>query len=81
MYQWWSKIERALGRRPNLGSELEQEIEAHVEFLIDKYLERGMAPEDARAAARRDASLAVNILRQSRRLYGVSRSKRLERGR
>jgi hypothetical protein len=34
-------------------------MDAHVEFLIDKNLERGMAPEDARAAARRDASLAI----------------------
>ena len=52
MHQWWSKIERVLGTRPNLGSELEQEIEAHIEFLIEKNLERGMAPEDASAAAR-----------------------------
>jgi putative ABC transport system permease protein len=54
MYQWWSKIRRVLGRRRNLGSELEQEMDAHVDFLIDKNLERGMTPEDARAAARRE---------------------------
>jgi hypothetical protein len=59
MHRWWSKIECGLGRRRNLGTELAQEMDAHVEFLIDKNLERGMAPEDARAAARRDASLAI----------------------
>jgi len=65
MYQWWSKIERAQGRRPNLGSELEQEIEVHVEFLIDKYLERGMAPEDARAAARREFGNRTTVRERS----------------
>ena len=52
MSQWWSKIERALGRRRNLASELEQEIDAHIQFLIDENQERGMSLEEARAAAR-----------------------------
>ena len=53
MRQWWSKIERALGRRRSLASELQQEMDAHLQFLIDENLERGMSAEDARAAARR----------------------------
>src|ERR1700733_15224435 len=52
MRQWWSKIERVLERRRSLGSELQQEIDAHVQFLIDENLERGMSLEEARAAAR-----------------------------
>jgi len=52
MRESWSKIKRVLGRRRNLASELEQEIDAHVQFLIDENLERGMSPEEARAAAR-----------------------------
>jgi predicted permease len=52
MSQWWSKIERAVGRRRNLASELEQEIDAHVQFLIDENLERGMSLEEAHAVAR-----------------------------
>jgi putative ABC transport system permease protein len=51
MSQSWSKIKRALGRRRNLASELEQEIDTHVQFLIDENLERGMPLEEARAAA------------------------------
>jgi putative ABC transport system permease protein len=51
MRQWWSKIGHALGR-PNLASDLEQEIDSHVQFLMDENLERGMSPEEARAAAR-----------------------------
>jgi len=53
MRQWWSKVARALGRRRNLASELQQEMDAHLQFLIDENLDRGMPPEDARAAARR----------------------------
>src|ERR1700723_1619337 len=53
MRQWWSKIARALGKREKLASELQQEMDAHLQFLIDENLERGMPPEEARAAARR----------------------------
>ena len=45
MRPWWSKIEQAFGRRRRLASELEQEMEAHLQFLIDENLERGMSPE------------------------------------
>ncbi|HLJ77713.1 MAG TPA: ABC transporter permease [Acidobacteriaceae bacterium] len=53
MRRWVSKIERALGKRRNLASELDEEIDAHLRFMIEENLERGMAPEEARAAARR----------------------------
>ena len=32
----------------DLASELEQEMDAHLQFLIDENLERGMAPDEAR---------------------------------
>jgi len=54
MRQWWSKVERALGRRRKLASELEQEIDAHLQFLIEENLKQGMAPDEARIAARRE---------------------------
>lgn len=54
MRQWWSKIRRALGRRHDLASELEQEMDAHLQFLIDENQERGMAPDEARFAAWRE---------------------------
>jgi hypothetical protein len=52
MRQWWSKVARALGSRLNLADELQQEMDAHLQFLIDESLERGMPLEEARAAAR-----------------------------
>jgi predicted permease len=54
MRQWWSKIERALGRRRNLASDLELEIDAHLRFLIEENLKQGMSPDKARSAARRE---------------------------
>jgi hypothetical protein len=52
MRQWWSKVARALGRRRSLANELQQEMDAHLQFLIDANLERGIPTEEARAAAR-----------------------------
>jgi predicted permease len=65
MRQWWSKMARALGRRRNLASELQQEMDAHLQFLIDENLERGMPPEEARAAARRHFGNATSVRERS----------------
>ena len=47
----------ARGRRRNLSDELQQEMEAHLQFLIDENLERGIPLEEARAAARRNSAM------------------------
>jgi predicted permease len=65
MRQWWSKVARALGRRWNLASELQQEMDAHLQFLIDENLDRGMPPEEARAAARRHFGNATTVRERS----------------
>ena len=52
MCQWWSKVEGIFRERRNLASELEQEMDAHLQFLIDKNLEEGMPLDAARTAAR-----------------------------
>src|SRR5271170_3199249 len=65
MRQWWSKMARALGRRRNLASELQQEMEAHLQFLIEENLERGMPQEEARAAARRHFGNATTVRERS----------------
>ena len=65
MRQWWSKVARALGRRRNLASELQQEMDAHVQFLIDENLDRGMPPEEARAAAQRHFGNATSVRERS----------------
>jgi putative ABC transport system permease protein len=65
MRQWWSKVAHALGRRRNLANELQKEMEAHLQFLIDENLERGMPPEEARAAARRHFGNAITVRERS----------------
>ena len=52
MDQWWSKIQRALGRRRKLASELAQEMDAHLQFIIEKNLQQEMTADEARTAAR-----------------------------
>jgi len=65
MRQWWSKIQRALGRRRKLTSELEQEMDAHVHFLIEKNLQQGMTPDEARTAARREFGNMATVQERS----------------
>ncbi len=65
MRRWWSKVAQTLGRRRSLASELQQEMDAHLQFLIDENLERGMPPEEARAAARRHFGNATTVRERS----------------
>jgi putative ABC transport system permease protein len=65
MRQWWSKVARALGKRRNLADELQQEMDAHLQFLIDENRERGMPLEEARAAARRHFGNATAVHERS----------------
>ena len=65
MRQWWSKVARALRRRRNLTNELQQEMDAHLQFLIDENLGRGMPLEEARAAARRNFGNATTVRERS----------------
>jgi putative ABC transport system permease protein len=53
MREVWSKICRAWHLQNGLEDELSDEIEAHLELMTADNLERGMPPEEARAAARR----------------------------
>jgi len=65
MRQWWSKVKRGLGKRQNLTDELQQEMEAHLQFLIDENLERGIPLEEARVAARREFGNAAIVRERS----------------
>ena len=65
MRRWWSKVARAFGRRRNLAGELQQEMDAHLQFLIDENLERGMPLDEARAAARRHFGNVTTVRERS----------------
>jgi len=65
MRRWWSKVTRVLMRRRNLANELQQEMDAHLQFLMDENLERGMRPDDARAVARREFGNMTRVRERS----------------
>jgi putative ABC transport system permease protein len=69
MRRWWSRIELVLGRRRNLASDLQQEMSAHLQFMIDENLERGMPLEEARAAARREFGNMTAVRERSYQLW------------
>ncbi|HEX2711149.1 MAG TPA: ABC transporter permease, partial [Candidatus Acidoferrales bacterium] len=53
MREWWSKVSQALHRRRGFDDDLSEEMRAHLELITDENMERGMAPDEARASARR----------------------------
>jgi putative ABC transport system permease protein len=65
MQQSWSKVKRALGRRRELTDELQQEMDAHLQCLIDENLERGMPSAEATAQARLQFGNATTVRERS----------------
>jgi len=53
MREWWAKIRQILKRTRGLDDDLGEEMRSHLEFLMEENIARGMAPDEARAAARR----------------------------
>ncbi len=67
----WSKIRTIFGRARALDRELEQEIEAHLQFEADEILAGGADPRDARLAARRNFGNATLIRESARRAWRI----------
>jgi putative ABC transport system permease protein len=65
MRQWWSKVNGWLGGRQELADELQQEIDAHLQWLIDENLERGKQPAEAAAQARRKFGNTTTVRERS----------------
>jgi len=65
MRRGWSKIKRAFMGRQGFAGELDREMQAHLQFLIDENLERGMSPEEACAAAQREFGNQTRVREQS----------------
>jgi predicted permease len=53
MREWLSKLGRAVQHRRGLDDDLSEEMRAHLDFMIEENIARGMPPPEARAAARR----------------------------
>jgi len=54
MREWWAKVRAALRGRRGLNDDLHEEIEAHLDLVIQENIAQGMTPEAARTLALRD---------------------------
>ncbi len=60
---------RGLFRKQQLDGELDGELRAHLDMLVEENLRKGMTPEEARHAARRESG----GLEQTKELYREQR--------
>src|SRR5579885_1885238 len=63
--------ERMWWRRKRSEEELQQEMAAHLEFEVEERIARGMAPDAARAAARRRFGNATAIAERTREVWSI----------
>jgi putative ABC transport system permease protein len=63
---------RSLRRGAELDRELARELDAHIADQIEEHIARGMQPDDARRAARREFGLRGSIEEECREARGVS---------
>ncbi|MBZ5595666.1 MAG: ABC transporter permease [Acidobacteriia bacterium] len=69
MREWWSKIRQILERRRGLDDDLGEEMRSHLDFLIEENLSRGMPPDEARAAARREFGNPMSTRERAREAW------------
>jgi predicted permease len=68
--EWVSKLLAKLARRGDPVGDLDEEMEAHLQFEVDENLATGMTPEDARAASRRRFGNLTSTKERAREAWG-----------
>lgn len=68
----WARVRGFFGRG-DLRQELDEEIQAHIEMLIDEHLARGLTPRQARVAARREFGNELSARQRAMATWGFSR--------
>src|SRR5262245_30774984 len=63
---------RALVRADAVDRDLGDEMRGHFDRLVEEHIERGMTPDAARAAARREFGPVAQLVEESREARGVS---------
>ncbi len=64
--EWYSKLCRLLTGRRSLATDLDAEIESHLEMEIQDRIARGLSPDEARSAARRHIGNLTRIQERTR---------------
>src|ERR1035441_7214299 len=70
MRQWWSKVRAWVTGRGGVADDLAEEVRSHVEMETDSFLDSGMTPEAARAAARRHFGNTTHVTESARDAWG-----------
>jgi putative ABC transport system permease protein len=73
MREWLAKMRAALGGRRELGHELREEIEAHLEMEAQEKQERGLPAAEARQAAKRSFGNSALIEENAREAWSLGR--------
>ncbi len=66
MRQWWSKFRAWMTGRTEIDGDLSEEVRSHVEMETDNFVQRGMTPQAARAAARRHFGNTTAVTERAR---------------
>ena len=66
MREWWSKLRAWMTGRAEIASDLGEEVRSQIEMETEAFMERGMTPEAARAAARRHFGNATTVAERAR---------------
>ena len=69
MREWWAKLVRTLHLRRSLDNDLSNEVQAHLDLMTAENLERGMPPDEARAAARRSFGNLTHVQENARQAW------------
>ncbi len=67
---WFARLAGIFGSRRS-DERLHSELDAHLEMLVEENLRRGMSPDDARQAARRNLGNTVRIAEEFREQRGL----------
>jgi putative ABC transport system permease protein len=70
MDERWSRFRAWIAGRRGLAEDLAEEIESHVDMEAARLVERGMAPEQARAEARRRFGNRTRVAERARDAWG-----------
>ena len=72
MRQWWSRFHAWATGRQGIAEDLADEVQSHLHMETEGYVERGMAPEEARSAARRRFGNTTMVAERARDAWGFS---------
>ena len=71
LYQLWRRMSHYV-RRGQFDRELEEEMRFHLEMKAEEHVASGMAPEEARRAARRQFGNETRLREVSREMWGFA---------